>query len=183
VLTITHSNGLLAVFALMVPESACLPVPSELTLMAAGFGVHEGWFGLPMAVAAATAGNLTGSLIAYWLGRRGLLSTLRGPGAGAVARCERIFGRRGESAVFLARLLPLARTFVSLPAGHAGVPLARFTALTVAGCAIWSTAFVLAGALAGTGWSDLAAGEGRLTLALAAAALAGLGGRALVRRR
>jgi membrane protein DedA with SNARE-associated domain len=183
VLTITHSNGLLAVFVLMVPESACLPVPSELTLMAAGFGVHEGWFGFPLAVAAATAGNLTGSLIAYWLGRRGVLSGLRGRGAGALARCERIFGRRGDSAVFVARLLPLARTFVSLPAGHAGVPLTRFTVLTVAGCAIWSAAFVLAGALAGAGWSELAAGEGRVSLALAGAALAALGLRALVRRR
>src|SRR3954466_928580 len=127
-LTVDHTNGLFAVFALMVPENACVPVPSELTLMAAGFGVHEGWFGFPPAVAAATAGNLTGSLIAYWLRRRGVLTGLRGRGGRPVALAERILERRGQRAVFVARLLPLARTFVSLPAGHVGVPVARFTA-------------------------------------------------------
>src|SRR3954452_25268253 len=109
----------------MVPESACVPLPSELTLMSAGFGVHQGWFGLPIAVAAATAGNLTGSLIAYWLCHSGLLTQLPRGSDAAVARCERLFARRGQSAVFTARLLPLARTFVSLPAGHVGVPLWR----------------------------------------------------------
>jgi membrane protein DedA with SNARE-associated domain len=65
----------------------------------------------------ATAGNLTGSLIAYWIGRSGILSRLTGRGGSTVARCERLLSRRGASTVFVARLLPLARTFVSLPAG------------------------------------------------------------------
>jgi membrane protein DedA with SNARE-associated domain len=159
--------GPLGIFLLMVPESACLPLPSELTLLSAGYGVHQGWFSFPVAVAAATAGNLTGSLIAYWLGRRGVLAKLPGRGGAAVARCERLFGRRGSSAVFVARLLPLARTFVSLPAGHVGVPLLRFIVFTIAGCAIWSAAFVLAGALAGTGWHEIATTAGRVSLALA----------------
>jgi membrane protein DedA with SNARE-associated domain len=79
--------------------------------------------------------------------------------------------RRGPSTVFIARLLPLARTFVSLPAGHVGVPLFRFIALTIAGCAIWSAAFVLAGALAGSSWSEVATTEGRVSAALVGLAL------------
>jgi membrane protein DedA with SNARE-associated domain len=102
--------------------------------------VHQGWLSLPVAIAAATAGNLAGSSIAYWLGRRGLLARLPSGSAGAVARCERVFARRGDSTVFIARLLPLARTFVSLPAGHVGVPFWRFVLLTIAGCALWSGA-------------------------------------------
>jgi membrane protein DedA with SNARE-associated domain len=155
----------------MVPESACLPLPSELTLLSAGFGVHNGWFSFPVAVAAATAGNLTGSSIAYWLGRRGVLTKLPGEGRAVVARCERLFARRGQHTVFIARLLPLARSFVSLPAGHVGVPFRRFVPLTIAGCAIWSAAFVLAGELAGSGWQQVATTVGRVSLAVTALAL------------
>src|SRR5205823_5802688 len=88
-----------------------------------------------------------------------------------VARCERLFARRGQSTVFMARLLPLARTFVSLPAGHVRVPFWRFVLLTVAGCAIWSAAFVLAGDLAGTGWQQVATTVGRVSVALTALTL------------
>jgi membrane protein DedA with SNARE-associated domain len=139
------SFGALGVFLLMVPESACVPIPSEVTLLSAGFGVHEGWFSFPIAVVAATGGNLVGSLLAYWLGRRGLLDRLPRGAEEALGRSERLLTHRGQAAVFIARLLPLARTFVLLPAGHARVPVLRFVALTTAGCAIWSAAFVLGG--------------------------------------
>jgi membrane protein DedA with SNARE-associated domain len=163
--------GPLGVFLLMVPESACVPLPSELTLLSAGFGVHQGWFSFPVAVAAATAGNLTGSSITYWLGRRGVLTKLPVKGRAVVARCERLFARRGQRTVFIARLLPLARTFVSLPAGHVGVPFRHFVPLTIAGCAIWSGAFVFAGDLAGTGWQQVATTAGRVSLAVTALAV------------
>jgi membrane protein DedA with SNARE-associated domain len=155
----------------MIPESACLPIPSEVTLLSAGFGVHQGWFSFPVAVAAATAGNLIGSAIAYWVGRSGVLTKLPGGGGVALERCDRLFARHGEAAVFIARLLPLARTFVSLPAGHARVPLRRFLPLTAAGCAIWCAAFVLAGDLAGAGWQAVAGVAGRVLLAVSALVL------------
>jgi membrane protein DedA with SNARE-associated domain len=158
------SLGPLRVFPLMVPESAGVPVPSEVTLMSAGFAVHRGWFGFPMAVAAATAGNLVGSLFAYWVGRSGAPAQLSKPVRTQLASCERVFARRGEWAVFIARLLPLARIFVSLPAGHARVPLVRFVVLTVAGCAMWSAGFVMAGLLAGAGWRAAAGIAGRIGL-------------------
>ncbi len=158
--------GLMGIFVLMVPESACIPIPSEVTLLSAGFGVHEGWFGFPEAVAAATAGNLVGSLAAYWFGRRAGMHRLPPGGAAIVRRCERLLERR--AAVFTARLLPLARTFVSLPAGYARIPFWRFTAMTIAGCAIWSGAFILAGGLAGAGWRVIAATTGHVSIALLA---------------
>ena len=164
--------GPLGVFLLMVPESACIPLPSEVTLLSAGFGVHQGWMSFPAAVAMATAGNLVGSLIAYWLGRRQVLTRLPRNGGAVVARCERLLRSRGERTVFTARLLPLARTFVSLPAGHVGIPLRRFVPLTMAGCAIWSSAFVSAGDLAGAGWERLASSAGRVSLAVSALLLA-----------
>jgi len=92
----------------------------------------------------------------------------------AIERCERLFARRGDAAVFIARLLPLARTFVSLPAGHARIPLRRFLPLTLAGCAIWCAGFVLAGDIAGAGWEAVAGVAGRAMLAISALVLVAL---------
>jgi membrane protein DedA with SNARE-associated domain len=144
--------GLLGVFLLMVPESAGVPIPSEVTLLFSGFAVHQGWMSFPLAVLAATAGNLVGSLMAYGVGATGL--TARMPLVGVqVDRWGALIERRGTSAVFIARLLPLARTFISLPAGGRHVPLGRFVALSTAGCALWAFALVLAGVLAGSAWT------------------------------
>jgi membrane protein DedA with SNARE-associated domain len=165
--------GALGVLLLMIPESACLPVPSEVTLMAAGFGVHQGLLGFPATVAAATAGNLIGSLLAYLAGRMGG-GSVAGRGPAVIRRCQAILDRHGERAVFLARLLPLARSFVSLPAGAARVPLARFIPLTIAGCAIWSAAFVLAGDRAGSAWQGIAGTAGQLGLLVGALVVAAL---------
>ncbi len=167
---VTHL-GPAGILLLMIPESACLPVPSEVTLMAAGFAVGQGLFSFPIAVLAATAGNLIGSLIAYAIGRSGRLERLPGRGGAVVQRCQAIFDRCGERAVFLSRLMPLARTFVSLPAGHAQVPLPRFVVMTVAGCALWSVAFVYAGLLTGTAWHEVSATAGHISLLLGAAAI------------
>ena len=155
--------GVLGVFLLMVPESACVPVPSEVTLLFSGFAVHQGWMSLPLAVLAATAGNLVGSLLAYAVGASGLLARL--PVArSAVRRWEGLIERHGTRAVFIARLLPLARTFVSLPAGVRRVPLVPFIALTTLGYALWAVGFVLLGALAGSAWTTVDSLLGRVLL-------------------
>ncbi len=147
---------MLGVFLLMVPESAGIPVPSEVTLLFSGFAVSGGWMSFPLAVLAATAGNLVGSLILYALGAAHWAE--RVPGASALLeRWSALLDRHGTRAVFIARLLPLARTFVSLPAGARRVPLAPFVALTIAGCALWAVAFIAAGAVAGTAWQQLGA--------------------------
>ena len=159
--------GVLGVFLLMVPESACIPLPSELTLLFSGFAVHQGWMSLPLAVLAATAGNLVGSLLAYGLGATHLLERL--PGARAIlCRWDALVDRHGTRAVFIARLLPLARTFVSLPAGARHIPLTRFIALTTIGCALWALGFVLTGMIAASAWAmvDSVIGRGLLAVGL-----------------
>jgi membrane protein DedA with SNARE-associated domain len=161
--------GPLGVFLLMVPESACVPVPSEVTLLAAGFAVHEGHMPFVFAVAAATAGNLVGSLLAYALGRLTSRWRLWPRAQAGLQRCDALLARHGARAVFTARLMPLARTFVSLPAGHARIPIARFIALTTLGCTIWATGFVAAGMLLGASWQH-AGNALRIPLVLLAAA-------------
>ncbi len=155
--------GVLGVFLLMVPESAGIPVPSEVTLLFSGFAVSQGWMAFGPAVLAATAGNLVGSLLAYGIGATQLLQ--RVPGARVVlGRFEAMIDEQGLRAVFVARLLPLARTFVSLPAGSRRLPLGRFTLLTIAGCALWAAAFILIGLLSGTAWAQVSGIAGKALL-------------------
>jgi membrane protein DedA with SNARE-associated domain len=157
--------GVWGVFVLMVPESACVPIPSEATLLFSGVAVHQGWMSFPLAVLAATAGNLLGSLLAYALGASGLLAKV--PVARTIIdRWESLIERRGTRAVFIARLLPLARTYVSLPAGARRVPLIRFIALTTVGCALWATAFILLGTLASGAWTTIDSVLGRALLVI-----------------
>ena len=170
-ITVIQQFGLLGVFALMVPESACIPVPSEVTLLFSGFAVSQHLMSFWLAVAAATAGNVLGSLLAYAAGATGLPTRI--PGAQRLmVRYTRLLGQHELRAVFLARLLPLARTFVSLPAGARRVPLVRFTLLTTAGCALWAAAFVLAGELAGHAWAQVNSLVGKVLLGLLGAVLA-----------
>jgi len=157
------SYGPLGVFLLMVPESACIPIPSEVTLLSSGLLVSQHWMSLPLAIIAATAGNVVGSLIAYALGATQWLSSVPG-----VRRSEDLLDRHGLKSIFIARLLPLARTFVSLPAGARRTPLLPFIALTTLGCAIWATAFIILGVFTGTAWSSTV---GKVTLAVGGTAL------------
>lgn len=175
---VVEQFGALGVFLLMVPESACIPVPSELTLLVAGFAVHRGWMSLPLAVLAATAGNLTGSLLAYGIGASGQLQRLPFV-RGVLDRWGLLLDRHGTRAVLIARLLPLARTFVSLPAGGRRIPIIPFIALTTAGCALWALAFVLAGLLAGSAWATVDSVIGRVLLGSGLLVLAA----SLLRRR
>lgn len=174
--------GALGVFALMVPESAGIVVPSEIVLLLAGVSAGHGQMGLVAAMAAGTAGNVVGSLALYAVGTR---TADRPPASGsraarALERCDALLVRHGAArAVFLARLMPLARSFVSLPAGRIRMPIVRFTVLTTLGCALWAIAFVGAGALAGDSYGRVGSGVRDATLAaLAVAALVWL-----VRRR
>jgi membrane protein DedA with SNARE-associated domain len=170
--------GLLGVFLLMVPESACVPLPSEVTLGFSGFAVHQGWMSFPLAALAATAGNLLGSLLAYGLGATQLLRRL--PGARMVLdRWDHLLERHGTRAVLIARLLPLARTFVSLPAGARRVPLIPFIILTTIGCALWAVALILSGMIAASAWATVDTLIGRALLASGLLILAG----SVIRRR
>lgn len=153
--------GYLAIFVLMAAESACIPIPSEVTMPVGGLLAAEGrlsflWVGILGAVA-----NLVGSWAAYAAGRGGGRQLLMRYGRYVlikpheIEKADRWFERYGDSAVFFSRLLPVVRTFISLPAGVARMPLGRFSLLTLLGCLPWSFALAYAGFLLGENWEKI----------------------------
>lgn len=157
--------GYLAIFILMLAESACIPVPSELTMLFAGAlsagAVAGAHLNLVLVIAVGVAGNVAGSYLAWGIGayggraawhRWGRYILLRDDD---IDRAERWFGRHGTKAVFFGRLLPVVRTFISLPAGLARMPAARFGIYTVVGCIPWTAALAWTGYLVGTNWGSV----------------------------
>jgi membrane protein DedA with SNARE-associated domain len=150
--------GLPGVFFLMVLESACIPVPSEATMLFSGFNVSHGEYSLFAAVAVGSLANLVGSWIAYWIGYAGRVDLLEKHGKklhikkSDLERADRWFERHGDATVFFTRMLPIVRTFISLPAGVARMPFWRFTLLTLAGCVPWVLMLTLIGREAGDNW-------------------------------
>jgi membrane protein DedA with SNARE-associated domain len=150
--------GLVGIFVLMVLESACIPVPSEATMLFAGFNVAEGHYSLVAATAVASVANVVGSWIAYGVGRAGRVDLIERHGRKAgispkhLASADRWFGRYGDATVFFTRLLPIVRTFISLPAGVARMPFWRFTLLTLAGCVPWMLLLTFVGVQVGERW-------------------------------
>jgi len=152
--------GLPGNFLLMVPESACIPIPSEATMLFAGFNVYEGRYPLWAAVAVGVAGNVVGSWIAYAVGYFGRIELLEKHGRAFhvkpahLAWADRWFERYGAPAVFFSRMLPIIRTFISLPAGVARMPFWKFTLYTLAGCVPWIFALALIGREVGANWES-----------------------------
>jgi membrane protein DedA with SNARE-associated domain len=152
--------GVLGVFILMTFESACVPIPSEATMLFAGFNVSDGEMTLFGAVAAGVLGNLVGSWIAWaagYYGREELLekNKLVHINPKHLAAADRWFEKHGEATVFWTRMLPIVRTFISLPAGAAEMPFWRFTFFTVAGCVPWVLGLTLLGRSVGDNWRDV----------------------------
>jgi membrane protein DedA with SNARE-associated domain len=153
------STGLPAVFALMVLESACLPVPSEAIMLFAGSSVAAGDLSLFGVVAAGVLGNLVGSWIAYAVGYYGRLDLLEKNKLIHISPkhlkwADDWFERYGDATVFFSRMLPIVRTFISLPAGVAKMPFWRFTALTLLGCIPWVLMLTLVGKSVGENWEE-----------------------------
>ena len=152
--------GLWGVFVLMVLESACIPVPSEATMLFAGFNVERGEYSLFMATAVGSVANLVGSWIAYWVGYAGRVDLLEKHGKKLHIKkshlewADRWFERHGDATVFFTRMLPIIRTFISLPAGVARMPFWRFSLLTLAGCVPWVLPLTFIGQQAGERWEE-----------------------------
>jgi membrane protein DedA with SNARE-associated domain len=153
-------HGVPAVFLLMILESACLPVPSEVIMLFAGYLVSIHKMGLAEAVAAGVAGNLVGSWIAWGVGMSGGRVLLERHGRWVhithahLEMADRWFARRGERVVLISRCLPIIRTFISLPAGVARMPFWRFTLYTAIGCVPWVLALTLIGQQVGANWDQ-----------------------------
>jgi membrane protein DedA with SNARE-associated domain len=153
------STGLPAVFILMTLESACIPVPSEAIMLFAGFSVSNGDLTLFGVVAAGVLGNLVGSWIAYAVGYYGRLELLEKNRFIHISPkhlrwADNWFERYGGATVFFARMLPIIRTFISLPAGVARMPFWRFTVFTLAGCIPWVLMLALVGRTVGDNWES-----------------------------
>jgi membrane protein DedA with SNARE-associated domain len=152
--------GLVGIFVLMLLESACIPIPSEATMLFAGFNVHEGEYSLFAAVAAGSLANLVGSWLAYWVGWIGRVDVLEKHGKKLHIKkshlewADRWFERHGDATVFFTRMLPIIRTFISLPAGVAKMPFWRFSVLTLAGCIPWVLMLTYIGQQAGSRWES-----------------------------
>lgn len=153
------SAGLGGVFALMVAESACIPIPSEAIMLFAGFSVSQGNLSLAGIIVAGVLGNVVGSLIAWGVGYAGRIELLeRGRifhvSRAQLERADRWFERHGPATVFFSRMLPVIRTFISLPAGAARMPVGRFTLLTLAGSIPWVVMLAIVGREVGDRWES-----------------------------
>jgi membrane protein DedA with SNARE-associated domain len=182
------SAGLPAVFLLMAVESACIPIPSEAIMLFAGFAVSKGELTLAGIVTAGVLGNLIGSLVGYGIGYFGRVDLLERHRIFHVnpewlRKTEGWFDRYGSATVFFSRMLPIVRTFVSLPAGVARMPLLRFSALTVLGSIPWVLALALLGQGVGDNWESWRHNLGYIDYVVAAAIVGGAVWWLLRRRR
>jgi len=173
------SYGLIAVFVLMVLESACLPVPSEAIMLYGGFLVARGQESLFGIIAVGVLANVVGSWIAYWVGyAKGREWALRFHWLHITEKrldvADRWFARWGSWAVLVSRCLPIIRTFISLPAGITRMPFWRFTVLTFVGCVPWVMGLALIGKAAGEDWERLLKQLHYVDYAMVALAIGGL---------
>jgi membrane protein DedA with SNARE-associated domain len=152
-----RSLGYAGVASLMLLENVFPPIPSELVIPLAGFVANQGTLTIPGVIIAGSAGSLAGATFWYWLGRRvgerrlqawvrthGKWLTL---GPSDVEQSKAWFKRYGAAAVFLGRLVPGVRTFISLPAGFAGMGWGKFLVFSAAGTVIWTAALTYAGVI------------------------------------
>lgn len=149
------------VFILMALESALIPIPSEIIMPFAGFLVWEGKFDFMTVVLLGAFGNLVGSIAAYFLGFYGGRPLLEKYGRYVFISREEIekadswFKKYGNFSIFISRMLPVVRTFISLPAGIARMPFWKFSLYTFLGCLPWSLALTYAGLIMGENWQNL----------------------------
>jgi len=157
---VVDAMGLPGIFLLMVAESACIPIPSEATMLFAGFNVAREEYSLLAVVATGTLANVVGSWIAYAVGYYGRVDILEKHGKKLHVKPSHLkwaddwFAKYGSATVFFTRMLPIVRTFISLPAGVARMPFWRFTALTALGCIPWILMLTLIGREVGDNWED-----------------------------
>jgi membrane protein DedA with SNARE-associated domain len=168
--TLYGAVGYVGVMLAMAIESAMIPLPSELILPYAGFLVSDptqlepltgGAWNFWIVVVVGTIGNTLGSLVAYAIGAFGGRPFLERYGKYLLIRqheielADRFFQRHGNATVFVGRLLPIVRTFISFPAGVARMPIGPFILYSTVGALLWSILLVFAGTLLGENWAEI----------------------------
>lgn len=162
IISVIAGLGYGGVVLLMALESACIPLPSEVIMPFAGYLVSTGRFGLQAVAIAGAVGCLLGSYIAYFVGATGGRRAFEAYGRYVLISpheletADRFFQRWGSATVFVARLLPVVRTFIAFPAGVSRMGLWRFSFYTLLGSYPWCLALAYAGMKLGQHWHDLA---------------------------
>jgi membrane protein DedA with SNARE-associated domain len=159
VVSIISFTGYAGVFFLMLIESCGVPMPSEVIMPFAGFLVFKGRLIFWSVVLLGTLGNLFGSLLAYWIGYAGGRPLIEKYGKYIfishhdLDKAHNWFTHYGEATVFLGRLLPVVRTYISFPAGVAKMDLKKFSFYTFIGALPWCWLFTWLGVKLGTNWN------------------------------
>jgi membrane protein DedA with SNARE-associated domain len=154
-------TGYGGIVILMAIESACIPLPSELIMPFAGYLVYEGTMKLLWVATAGAIGCNLGSLVAYEIGHYGGRPLVERYGRWILLGrreldwADRFFARWGYLAVFIARLLPVVRTFIALPAGITRMPRLRFHLYTFLGSWPWCLGLAWLGMKLGQNWREL----------------------------
>ena len=157
--------GYFGVFLAMAIESACIPLPSEIIMPFSGFLISTGQFNLWLVTLAGGFGCLAGSILAWWIGDKygeGFIRSLIKKYGKYLLVYEyeldeaiHLFQKRGDAIAFFSRLLPVIRTFISLPAGIAHMNLKKFSFYTLTGSLIWSFVLAWVGMKMGENWDTL----------------------------
>lgn len=189
---VIEAVGEIGLALLLIGETFIPPMPSEVILPLAGFYVDEGRISFVGAVLGATTGSLVGALALYYLGRYGgrplVLSKRRFLPIRErdLDRAERWFEHYGPGIVLVARVIPLARSYISIPAGTMRMNVVTFSILTVLGSAVWNAGLIAAGWALGDRWqevSDVVGTVGPIVVGVLALACAALGVRWWLKRR
>ncbi len=155
------AGGYGGIVLLMAIESACIPLPSEIIMPFAGYLVYRGELGLPGVSVAGAIGCVVGSLAAYAVGARGGRPAIERWGRWVLLShrelelADRWFARWGRQTVFWARLLPIVRTFIALPAGVARMDVWPFVWLTFLGSLPWCCALAYMGSALAENWNTV----------------------------
>ncbi|HKZ13906.1 MAG TPA: DedA family protein [Solirubrobacterales bacterium] len=154
---VINDTGLVGIFLLMGAGSACIPIPSEAVMLFAGFTVSEGHHSLLAIFVAGFLGNMVGSWLTYGIGYYGRVDLMERNklihvSPQKLAIVDGWFKKHGDITVFVCRMIPLVRAFISLPAGIAEMPFWRFTWLTALGSIPWVLGFGLLGQAVGDEW-------------------------------
>ncbi len=161
VINIISSLGYAAIVILMALESACIPIPSEIIMPFSGYLVWMEKFSFLQVIIWGTIGNLIGSIIAYFVGFYGGRPLIEKYGRYILIsghdldQAEKWFKKYGSTSVFFSRMLPVVRTFISLPAGVARMPFWKFSFYTFLGSLPWAILLTYAGLIMGESWSGL----------------------------
>lgn len=155
------SIGYFGVFILMALESAAIPVPSELIMTFSGYLAYQGVFDFTAIVLIGAAGCMAGSIISYWVGLRGGRAFIDKYGKYIFLNhhhldiAENWFKKYGDKAVFFSRMLPVVRTFISLPAGMAKYSFKKLVIFSFIGSLPWCFALAYVGLRLGPQWKNI----------------------------